>query len=86
VNAGVDTGEIVQQGEVSIGRKSIGRVTRELETLGLNLYVQSIVEIKQGTAQFAAQPSYQGKLYRDPKAIDLIRCWLRQLRRRLPWS
>jgi methionyl-tRNA formyltransferase len=83
VNAGVDTGEIVQRGEVTIGRKSLAQVTRELEALGFKLYIQSVVDIKRGIAWFVAQAGDRGKLYKDPKAVDLVRCWWRQLRKRL---
>jgi methionyl-tRNA formyltransferase len=84
INAGVDAGMIVQQGEVVVGKKSVGRVTQELEALGFQLYLQSILEIKRGTARFVPQKGRKGRLYRDPKVGDLLSFWWRQLKRR--WS
>lgn len=83
VNEGLDTGNIIKEGEVLIGRKSYSTVVRELEALGLNLYIQAILEVKNGTATFRPQPSVKGKLYRNPKLIDFIRFWLKQPRRLL---
>jgi methionyl-tRNA formyltransferase len=82
VNAGIDTGEIVQQGEVRIERKSARAVTNELEELGFTLYVQAILEIKRGTARFARPTGPKGTLYQDPGFADLLRFQWRQLRRR----
>jgi folate-dependent phosphoribosylglycinamide formyltransferase PurN len=83
VDAGVDTGQILRRGDVPIGRKSLGRVVRELEELGFELYVQTIVDLKRGTATPAPRTGEKGKLYRDPKASDVARFWWRQLKRRL---
>jgi folate-dependent phosphoribosylglycinamide formyltransferase PurN len=83
VNEGLDTGEIIQEGSVNIGQKSYGRVWRELEELGLDLYLQAILELKAGTARFRPQTGKKGKLYRDPNPTDLMDFWWRSLRRRL---
>jgi folate-dependent phosphoribosylglycinamide formyltransferase PurN len=83
VNAGIDTGRIIQRGEVRIGRKSIGAVRRELEELGFTLYLQAILDLKRGTAQLVSEAGPKGKLYKDPKLSDFVRFWWRQLRRRL---
>jgi folate-dependent phosphoribosylglycinamide formyltransferase PurN len=82
VNAGIDTGQIVQRGEVPIERKSVATVTRELEELGFTLYVQAVLDIKRGTARFVPEAGRKGKLYKDPKLADFARFWWRQLRRR----
>lgn len=78
VNAGLDTGEIVQEGEVIIGRGSRRSVWHELEKLGLDRYIQAILEVKAGTAVFKPFPGKKGKLYRDPRFGDLLRFWLRR--------
>lgn len=83
VNAGLDTGLIVKEGEVIIGRRSQAAVWRDLEALGLNLYMEAILEVKQGTAQYRAQASTRGKLYRNPRPSDILRFWARQLVRRV---
>ena len=82
VNAGVDTGQIIQRGEVLIGRKSMGTVRRELEELGFALYLQAILDLKRGTARLVPESGPKGKLYKDPKLGDFVRFWWRQLRRR----
>jgi folate-dependent phosphoribosylglycinamide formyltransferase PurN len=82
VNAGIDTGQIIKRGEVRIERKSVAKVTRELEELGFTLYVQAILDLKRGVARFVPELGPKGKLYRDPKLGDFVRFWWRQLRRR----
>jgi len=83
VNQGLDTGSIVKEGEVLIGRRSYATVVRELEALGLDLYIQAILEVKNGTATFRPQPPSKGRLYRNPKPSDFFRFWIKQAQRRL---
>lgn len=82
VNVGLDTGEIVKQGEVPIGRRSQRSVWLELEALGLDLYIQAILEIKEGKASFRPQIGPKRKPYRNPKASDILRFWGKLVRRR----
>lgn len=84
INAGLDTGSIIRQGEVMIGKKTYPRVMRELENLGLELYIQSILDMKNGTAVMIPQPAPKGKLYRNPKLSDFlayiqkqVKAWIR---------
>jgi folate-dependent phosphoribosylglycinamide formyltransferase PurN len=84
VNAGLDTGEIVNQGEVIIGARSRGAVFNQLETLGINLFIQSILEVRSGTAKFRPQTGVKGKLYRDPTFKQIMALWWRQVLKR--WS
>jgi methionyl-tRNA formyltransferase len=83
VNAGLDTGEIVKQGEVPIGCRSLRVVWRELNALGLDLYIQSIVELQQGMVRNRSQEGQKGKLYRDPRLGDILTLWWRQVNRRV---
>jgi methionyl-tRNA formyltransferase len=83
VNKGLDAGSIVKSGEVPAQGRSYSDVVRELETLGLDLYVQAILEVKHGTAQYEPQNGAKGKLYRNPKASDFLKFWGRQISRRL---
>ena len=83
VNRGLDTGSIVKTGEVSIQGRTYPSVVHELETLGLDLYMQAILEVKHGTAEYRPQSSAKGKLYRNPKTGDFLRFWGRQIRRRV---
>lgn len=81
VNAGLDTGQIVKEGKVVIGRRSRGQVWRELETLGIELYLQAILEVKAGTAVYRSQNGPKGKLYGDPTPVQLLKFSWRQLNR-----
>jgi folate-dependent phosphoribosylglycinamide formyltransferase PurN len=80
INAGLDTGEIVKQGKVTIGHRSYQAVCKELEKLGLDLYIQAIIEIREGTAMYQAQLGKRGKLYKDPKFGDILAFIRRQLK------
>ena len=55
VNKGLDTGSIVKTGEVSTQGRAYWDVVHELETLGLDLYMQAILEVKHGTAEYKPQ-------------------------------
>lgn len=82
VNAGLDTGQIVLEGEVPIGHRSLRVVWGDLEALGFSLYIQAILEVKAGTARYRPQVGNKGKLYRDPELGDIFTLWLKQLCRR----
>jgi folate-dependent phosphoribosylglycinamide formyltransferase PurN len=86
VNAGLDTGEIAKQGEVPIGRRSQRAVWKELENLGLDLYIQAILEVRQGTASYRPQLGKKGKLYRDPEFSDILKLWWRRSKNALSRS
>lgn len=83
VNRGLDTGSIVKTGEVSTQARAYQAVVQELETLGLDLYMQAILEVKHGTAEYKPQSGAKGKLYRNPKPGDFLKFWGRQIRRRV---
>jgi folate-dependent phosphoribosylglycinamide formyltransferase PurN len=82
VNEGLDTGSIVKTGEVKAYRRTYQAVFQELETLGLELYIQAILEVRQGVAEFKPQMGVRGKVYRNPKLGDFIRFWGRQIKSR----
>jgi len=81
LSAGIDTGDVVRAGEVEIGRKSYGKLEREIEDLGLDLYLQAVLELRQGVATFRPQDpaAARGRNYRQPSAADLVRFWTRRL-------
>jgi folate-dependent phosphoribosylglycinamide formyltransferase PurN len=83
VNKGLDTGSIVKTGEVKAYRRAYQAVFQELEALGLDLYIQAILEVKHGVAEFRPQSGVKGKLYRNPKPGDFLKFWGRQIKRRL---
>ncbi|MGH2536986.1 MAG: formyltransferase family protein [Candidatus Promineifilaceae bacterium] len=82
VNAGLDTGQIVMEGSVAAGGRSLGRVWRELEALGLDLYIRAILAVRDGTAVFGPQSGPRGRLYRDPRLRDLVAFQARRWRLR----
>ncbi len=82
VNSGLDTGDVVKRGEVLVGQRSQKIVWNELEALGLQLYIQSIVEVKRGTARFSFQGVGGRRLYKDPRLNDILRFHWRQLKSR----
>lgn len=79
VNAGLDTGQVVKEGVVPIGRRSLRAVWKDLEALGFSLYMQAILEVKAGTARYRPQTGESGKLYRDPGLGDILTFWWRQV-------
>jgi folate-dependent phosphoribosylglycinamide formyltransferase PurN len=80
VNPGIDTGEVVRTGEVEIGRKSYGRVWREVEDLGCRLYLEAVLSVRKGEATFVAQDAsaQRGPLYRQPGFREILRFWRRR--------
>ena len=84
IGAGLDTGDIVAEGEVPIGDKSYPRVWREVQDLGVTLYLDAILQIKRGTVSFRPQRGTAGRLYRDPSWFPILRLGWRQMKKR--WS
>jgi folate-dependent phosphoribosylglycinamide formyltransferase PurN len=75
VNAGLDTGEIVAEGSVPIRRRSLRDVWKRLEALGIDLYLESILEMKRGTATFRQPIGRRRPLCRDPRPRDILVFW-----------
>ena len=84
VTAGLDTGDVVRNGSVPIGRKSYSRVWREVEELGCQVFIDAVLDMKHGRATLTPQSPQRGPLYRQPSVGDLLRFWLRRLFRRPP--
>jgi folate-dependent phosphoribosylglycinamide formyltransferase PurN len=85
VNAGIDTGDVVAQGDVVIGRKPLRRVWADLQNLGIDLYLDAVLAVKRGHARLQPQSRPEGapaKLYRQPTLADVIRFGWRRLRYR----
>ena len=83
VNQGLDTGSIVKAGELNASGRRYQTVFRDLEALGLDLYLQAILDVKQGTAEFQPQIGKKGPLYRNPKPRDFLIFWWKQIQRQL---
>ncbi len=78
---GLDRGDIVAEGRVPVGRAPLPVVTARLQRLGIELYLQAILEVREGTAAFRPQPAGTSDLYRDPSTADIFRFWWRYLAR-----
>ncbi len=83
INAGLDTGQIVESGEVPIGSRSRSQIWNNLEALGLDLYIQAILEVKDGTATYRPQEGPKGRLYRDPAFGQILELWWNQTKKRI---
>ena len=82
INAGIDTGDVVKAGAVTIGCKGYGRIERETQDLGLRLFVEAILEARARPIPGSPQPAVKGRHYGQPTGADLLRLWLRILARR----
>lgn len=84
INAGLDAGEIVSQGEVEIGTRPYRRVEAAVEELGLRLYLDAILATRRGEAIARPQPPAATPLYRQPSPADIARyLWMRAAGARL---
>jgi folate-dependent phosphoribosylglycinamide formyltransferase PurN len=84
VNAGLDTGEVVMQGDVPIGIRSVWAVERDLHELGVCLYMDAILAIHRGTAVAVQQRSVgRTPSYHDPRPLDILRLAGRRIVRAL---
>jgi methionyl-tRNA formyltransferase len=86
VNKGLDTGSIVKTGEVRAYRRAYLPVLREVEALGVDLYLQAVLEVKHGVAEFKPQTGVKTKPYRTPETADYFRFFGLQIKRRLSIS
>jgi len=86
VNQGLDTGTVVKTGEVRSYRRAYLSVLRELEALGIDLYVQAVLDVKHGVAEFKPQVGVKSKPYRTPKTVDYLRFYALQFKRRFTLS
>jgi folate-dependent phosphoribosylglycinamide formyltransferase PurN len=83
INAGLDTGLVVKAGEVPIDQRTPSAVWKDLNELGLQLYIQAILDVKHGRANFCPQEGQKGKLYTDPTAGEILELWRRILLRKV---
>lgn len=77
----LDAGEIVMRATLPVGRRPLGRIRKELETIGINLYLDAIAAVLDGSAVYMEQPAAVTRLYKDPTALDIVRFWGRYLAR-----
>lgn len=77
----LDAGDIIQQSLLPVHDRPLPLVRRELEDIGIDLYVEAIKEVLDGKAKFVAQPFGSKPLYKDPTAFELLRFWGRYFTR-----
>lgn len=81
IDEGIDTGQIVAQGAVPIGSRGYETVWQDVQRLGLELYVDAVLAVRDGTATFHRPAGPAGPLRTDPTPWELVRLPLRRLRR-----
>ena len=71
---GLDTGDIISQADIEIGKHNTETLTEALSYLGAELVVKTMVEIENGTASRTVQDdslsTYSGKLTKEMGFID----------------
>jgi glycosyltransferase involved in cell wall biosynthesis/folate-dependent phosphoribosylglycinamide formyltransferase PurN len=82
VDRGIDTGRVVRAASVPARGRSYRRVAWELEELGLDLYLDAVLGVREGRSRAVAVHGPRGPLYRDPRTRDLLGLAWRRLRRR----
>jgi folate-dependent phosphoribosylglycinamide formyltransferase PurN len=81
IGAGLDRGDVLRDATVPVGRMPLPIVSRRLERRGLDLYVEALLSVHRGTAVCRPQPAGGGPLYKDPRAADIVRFWMRYFAR-----
>lgn len=77
IGDGLDRGDVLLDATVNIGRLPLPLVVRRLEKVGIDLFVDGILRMRRGDAAWTPQPRGDFPLYRDPRARDILRYWLR---------
>ncbi len=79
IGSNLDAGEIVMQANLPVGRRPLPRIRKQLDTIGLDLYLDAIAAVLDGSAITVRQPVAVSRLYKDPTATDIVRFWGRYL-------
>ena len=75
----LDAGDIVRQSTLSVRNRPLPLVRQDLERIGIDLYLDAIQDVIDGTAHCVPQPAGSRPLYKDPTTIELLRFWGRYL-------
>jgi len=81
IDEGIDTGEIVAQGSVPIAGRGYEAIWQDVQRLGLELYVDAVLSVRDGSVVFRRAAGEKGPLRSDPTPWDLLRLPARRLRR-----
>jgi folate-dependent phosphoribosylglycinamide formyltransferase PurN len=83
IGSKLDAGDIVLQAGVSVRNRPLPLVRKELEIVGIDLYLKAIAAMADGTARYTPQPTGARHLYKDPTFLDILRFWGRYFARLL---
>jgi hypothetical protein len=71
----LDAGDIVRQSTLPVRNRPLPLVRQDLEHIGIDLYLDAIKDVFDGTAHYVPQPAGSRPLYKDPTTIELLRFW-----------
>jgi methionyl-tRNA formyltransferase len=83
IAAGLDRGDVLHDATLPVGRRPLPALVRELERVGLDIYLQTLRDLQRGEVHARPQPKDGGPLCKDPTPGEIARFWLRDLRRLL---
>ncbi len=83
IGAAIDAGPVVASAEVPARGRGLGAVTRDLDELGLDLFVRAVLMVAAGEASAKRPPGEPGPLHRDPGPRELLRYAGKRLGERL---
>lgn len=81
IGSGLDRGDLLRDATLDAGRLPLPVVSRRLERLGLDLYLDAVLSMQRRDAVFRPQPAGSAPLFRDPSGRDVAHYWLRYLLR-----
>jgi hypothetical protein len=81
IGSGLDRGDVLRDATLHTGRLPLPVVSRRLERLGLDLYLDAVLSVQRRDAVFRPQPAGGAPLCKDPSGRDIARYWLRYLLR-----
>jgi folate-dependent phosphoribosylglycinamide formyltransferase PurN len=81
IGTGLDRGDVLRDARLPVGQLPLPIVRRRLERIGLDLFVEAVLCVREGSAAFRPQPGIRRALYRDPRAGDIVRFWMRYFAR-----
>ena len=75
----LDAGDIIRQSTLPVRNRLLPLVKKDLEHIGIDLYLDAIKDVLDGKASYVPQPAGSRPLYKDPTAIEILRFWGRYL-------
>lgn len=79
INEGIDTGQTVAVASVEIGARSYERIWNDVQGRGIDLYIEAVLAIGNGTASFADPQGTPGPLRQDPTPLQLLSLPVRRM-------